>query len=41
MTKPYSCPHGVCIFCPGGEKEGTPQSYMKTEPATMRAIENE
>jgi len=39
MTKPYNCPHGVCIFCPGGEKIGTPQSYLPTEPATMRALE--
>ncbi len=41
MTKPYDCPHGVCIFCPGGEKIGTPQSYLPTEPATMRALEAE
>lgn len=41
MTKPYNCPHGVCIFCPGGEKIGTPQSYLPTEPATMRALEVE
>ena len=41
MTKPYNCPHGVCIFCPGGEQIGTPQSYMPTEPATMRALEAE
>ena len=41
MTKPYNCPHGVCIFCPGGEKVGTPQSYLPTEPATMRALEAE
>ena len=41
MTKPYNCPHGVCIFCPGGEKMGTPQSYLPTEPATMRALEAE
>lgn len=41
MTKPFNCPHGVCIFCPGGEKIGTPQSYLPTEPATMRALEAE
>ena len=41
MTKPYNCPHGVCVFCPGGEKVGTPQSYLPTEPATMRALEAE
>ena len=41
MTKPYNCPHGVCIFCPGGEQIGTPQSYLPSEPATMRALEAE
>ena len=41
MTKPYNCPHGVCIFCPGGEQIGTPQSYLPTEPATRRALEAE
>lgn len=43
MAKPFSCPHGKCIFCPGGIKSsfGTvPQSYTGREPATMRAIRN-
>ena len=41
MTAPFPCPHGKCIFCPGGPKSefGTvPQSYTGKEPSTMRAI---
>ena len=37
MTAPHACPHGVCTFCPGGPRFGTPQSYLGTEPAAMRA----
>src|SRR2546422_10425616 len=37
MTAPYACPHGVCTFCPGGPRVGTPQSYLGTEPAARRA----
>ena len=37
MTKPYDCPHGTCIFCPGGTRFGTPQSYTGFEPAARRA----
>ncbi len=33
MTKPFECPHGTCIFCPGGVRLGTPQSYTKNSPA--------
>lgn len=40
MTKPYPCPHGTCIFCPGGVKINTPQSYTGHEPAAMRAAMN-
>ena len=40
MTKPYDCPHGVCIFCPGGTKTNTPQSYTGFEPAARRAALN-
>jgi len=43
MTKPISCPHGTCIYCPGGPKSvfgDVPQSYTGHEPATMRAINN-
>jgi elongator complex protein 3 len=37
MTKPYDCPHGTCIFCPGGTRFDTPQSYTGFEPAARRA----
>ncbi len=39
MTKPYPCPHGKCIYCPGGSDQGTPQSYIGKEPALMRAMQ--
>ncbi|MEM2579552.1 MAG: tRNA uridine(34) 5-carboxymethylaminomethyl modification radical SAM/GNAT enzyme Elp3 [Desulfurococcaceae archaeon] len=38
MTEPYPCPHGKCLYCPGGPDQGTPQSYVGEEPALMRAI---
>ena len=38
MTKPFPCPHGKCVYCPGGPDVGTPQSYIGKEPALMRAI---
>ncbi len=38
MIKPFPCPHGRCIYCPGGPLIGTPQSYVGREPALMRAI---
>ncbi len=41
MTSPYSCPHGKCIYCPGGPERGTAQSYTGHEPAAMRAEQNE
>ncbi len=43
MTKPFPCPHGKCIMCPGGinsEFGDVPQSYTGREPATMRGIRN-
>ena len=43
MTKPIPCPHGKCIYCPGGvnsEFGDVPQSYTGGEPATMRGIRN-
>lgn len=40
MTKPHKCPHGKCVFCPGGVEYNTPQSYYGNEPALMRAIHN-
>ncbi|MFA6888736.1 MAG: tRNA uridine(34) 5-carboxymethylaminomethyl modification radical SAM/GNAT enzyme Elp3 [Candidatus Woesearchaeota archaeon] len=41
MTAPFPCPHGKCIFCPGGPNStfgNVPQSYTGKEPSTMRAI---
>ena len=40
MTAPFPCPHGKCIYCPGGPDVGTPQSYIGNEPALMRAVRN-
>jgi len=43
MTKPIPCPHGKCIYCPGGINSyfgDVPQSYTGKEPATRRAIRN-
>jgi len=43
MTKPHKCPHGKCVFCPGGissEYGDTPQSYTGFEPSARRAIRN-
>lgn len=37
MPKPYDCPHGKCIYCPGGQEYNTPMSYVGTEPATKIA----
>ncbi len=35
LTKPFSCP-GKCLYCPSENK--MPKSYLKNEPAVMRAI---
>lgn len=37
MPKPFECPHGRCIYCPGGIEFNTPLSYTGTEPATRAA----
>ncbi|MDD4062400.1 MAG: tRNA uridine(34) 5-carboxymethylaminomethyl modification radical SAM/GNAT enzyme Elp3 [Candidatus Pacebacteria bacterium] len=37
LTKPYPCP-GQCVYCPS--EEGMPKSYLKSEPAAMRAAMN-
>lgn len=37
MPMPYECPHGKCIYCPGGIEYNTPLSYIGTEPATKVA----
>lgn len=39
MTSPAPCPHGTCIYCPGGVSWGTPQSYTGSEPAARRAAQ--
>jgi elongator complex protein 3 len=41
MTSPAPCPHGRCIYCPGGVDNGSPQSYTGKEPAARRASFNE
>ncbi|MDG6224655.1 MAG: tRNA uridine(34) 5-carboxymethylaminomethyl modification radical SAM/GNAT enzyme Elp3 [Candidatus Thermoplasmatota archaeon] len=43
MTSPEGCPHGKCIFCPGGPDGGSPspQSYTGREPAAMRGAQND
>jgi len=37
MTSPSDCPHGRCVYCPGGVPNNTPQSYTGKEPAARRA----
>ena len=41
MTRPWECPHGRCIMCPGGPDLDKPQSYTGYEPTTMRGIRND
>ncbi|MFQ6013107.1 MAG: tRNA uridine(34) 5-carboxymethylaminomethyl modification radical SAM/GNAT enzyme Elp3 [Thermoplasmata archaeon] len=41
MTSPAPCPHGRCVYCPGGVDWGTPQSYLGTEPAARRAARHQ
>jgi len=42
MPKPFPCPKDEpCVYCPGGPKRGTPQSYTGKEPAGRRALEND
>lgn len=40
MSRPAPCPHGTCVYCPGGPTADVPQSYTGHEPASMRAIQN-
>ncbi|MDQ2684852.1 MAG: tRNA uridine(34) 5-carboxymethylaminomethyl modification radical SAM/GNAT enzyme Elp3 [Thermoproteota archaeon] len=37
MPMPFDCPHGRCIYCPGGKESNTPLSYIGTEPSTKIA----
>ncbi len=43
MTAPFACPHGKCVYCPGGPGSAfgdVPQSYTGHEPSTLRGIRN-
>jgi len=40
MTSPYNCPHGTCIYCPGGVENNSSQAYTGKEPAARRAAMN-
>ncbi len=40
MTSPEACPHGKCIFCPGGVDNNSPQSYTGFEPSALRGRNN-
>ncbi|WEU40702.1 MAG: tRNA uridine(34) 5-carboxymethylaminomethyl modification radical SAM/GNAT enzyme Elp3 [Candidatus Odinarchaeum yellowstonii] len=40
MSPPAECPHGRCIYCPGGPSSGSPQSYTGREPAALRGAQN-
>jgi elongator complex protein 3 len=37
MPKPFTCPHGRCIYCPGGVDVNVPLSYTGTEPCAKYA----
>ncbi len=39
MLKPYPCSHGKCIYCPS--QENVPESYTKTSPVVLRAVDCE
>ena len=41
FSAPYACPHGTCVFCPGGPRAGTPQSYLPRSPGMRSALEAE
>lgn len=44
MTSPKMCPHGKCLYCPGGpasEFTDSAQAYTGDEPASRRAQQNE
>lgn len=40
MTSPEACPHGRCIYCPGGPDNNSPQAYTGHEPAALRGRSN-
>ncbi len=39
FSAPFSCPHGTCVFCPGGPRIGTPQSYLPESPGMRTALD--
>jgi len=41
MTSPAQCPHGKCLYCPGGVDRNSPQSYTGKEPAALRGTNYE
>ncbi|MFB6125291.1 MAG: tRNA uridine(34) 5-carboxymethylaminomethyl modification radical SAM/GNAT enzyme Elp3 [Halanaeroarchaeum sp.] len=43
MTSPAVCPHGKCLYCPGGPASefSSAQSYTGHEPAAARAEQND
>jgi elongator complex protein 3 len=38
FSSPFLCPHGTCVFCPGGPNTGTPQSYLPESPGMKSAL---
>jgi elongator complex protein 3 len=43
MTSPHRCPHGKCLYCPGGPNSefSSAQSYTGHEPAAARGKQND
>jgi elongator complex protein 3 len=43
MTSPRGCPHGKCLYCPGGPDSefSSAQSYTGEEPAAARGEQND
>lgn len=43
MTSPHGCPHGKCLYCPGGpgSEFSSSQSYTGHEPAAARGVQND
>jgi len=43
MTSPHMCPHGKCLYCPGGPASefSSSQSYTGEEPAAARGVQND
>jgi elongator complex protein 3 len=43
MTSPHTCPHGKCLYCPGGPASefSSAQAYTGHEPAAARGKQND